>query len=88
MKRCVCFSQVLCLIVVSFSFWGLLGLKPQVTGLWREAAVDCAVEQGHGLPPLEVKVGDRLFSSFRNAHLNVCFAFSPSVLSLELRHIG
>ena len=45
-------------------------LHPQFPGLFREAAVDATIEQGHGLPPLEVKVGDRIWASFRNAHLN------------------
>ncbi|KAF8886703.1 hypothetical protein CPB84DRAFT_1850044 [Gymnopilus junonius] len=45
-------------------------LRPQYTGLWRESAVNTTVDQGPGLPPLEVKKGDRLRASFRNAHLN------------------
>ncbi|KDR73404.1 hypothetical protein GALMADRAFT_142500 [Galerina marginata CBS 339.88] len=45
-------------------------LKPQFEGLWREATVDAVINQGSGLPPLEVKAGDRLRGSFRNAHLN------------------
>ena len=48
-----------------------LGLRPQYVGLWRESAVDTVIDQGPGLPPLEVKKGDRLRASFRNAHLNV-----------------
>ena len=49
-----------------------LGLKPQFPGLWREAVVDATIPQGPGLPPLEIKTGDRIWASFRNAHLNVC----------------
>ncbi|KAG6824328.1 hypothetical protein H0H93_002191, partial [Arthromyces matolae] len=45
-------------------------LKPQYPGLWRDAVTDTIVEQGHGLPAIEVKAGDRIFASFRNAHLN------------------
>jgi len=45
-------------------------LKPQFPGLWREANVDATVPQGPGLPPLEIKTGDRIWASFRNAHLN------------------
>ncbi|KAG6852246.1 hypothetical protein C0991_001607, partial [Blastosporella zonata] len=45
-------------------------LRPQYSGLWREALVDAVVDQGPGLPPLEVKAGDWLRGSFRNAHLN------------------
>jgi hypothetical protein len=45
-------------------------LQPQFEGLWREATVDAVIDQGPGLPPMEVKAGDRLRASFRNAHLN------------------
>ncbi|KAF5372301.1 hypothetical protein D9615_009236 [Tricholomella constricta] len=45
-------------------------LKPQFPGLWREALVDAQIPQGPGLPPVEIKVGDRIRASFRNAHLN------------------
>jgi len=45
-------------------------LKPQFDGLWREATVDAVIDQGPGLPTLAVKAGDRIRSSFRNAHLN------------------
>ncbi|KAG6917742.1 hypothetical protein DXG01_001280 [Tephrocybe rancida] len=45
-------------------------LKPQFPGLWREATVDASIAQGPSLPPLEVKAGDRIWGSFRNAHLN------------------
>ncbi|KAF8993798.1 heme peroxidase [Cyathus striatus] len=37
--------------------------KPQFAGLYRKAT-------GPGLPPVEVKAGDRIWSSFRNAHRN------------------
>jgi linoleate 10R-lipoxygenase len=49
----------------------LAGLRPQFPGLWREAVVDVTVSQGAGLPPVEIKKGDRIWGSFRNAHLNV-----------------
>jgi len=45
-------------------------LNPQVPGLWRSVAVDAQVPQGGTLPPLNVKAGDRIWASFRNAHLN------------------
>ncbi|KAG5636744.1 hypothetical protein H0H81_007002 [Sphagnurus paluster] len=45
-------------------------LKPQFAGLWREAVVDASIPQGPGLPNIEVKAGDRIRASFRNAHLN------------------
>ncbi|KAF8879290.1 heme peroxidase [Infundibulicybe gibba] len=44
--------------------------NPQFTGLWRDAAVDADIPQGNGLPPLSVKAGDRIWASFKNAHLN------------------
>jgi linoleate 10R-lipoxygenase len=49
----------------------ITGLRPQFTGLWREARVDADVPQGPGLPNLKVKAGDRLRGSFKNAHINV-----------------
>lgn len=49
----------------------MLGLNPQFTGLWRDVAEDAQIPQGPGLPPLNVKKGDRLWASFKNAHLNV-----------------
>ncbi|KAG6849385.1 hypothetical protein C0991_011637, partial [Blastosporella zonata] len=45
-------------------------LKPQFSGLWTEAAVDVSISQGSGLLPVDVKAGDRIWASFRNAHLN------------------
>jgi hypothetical protein len=50
----------------------LSSLNPQFTGLWRDVAVDVSIPQGDGLPPLEVKAGDRIWASFKNAHLDVC----------------
>lgn len=48
-----------------------VGLNPQFTGLWRDAVVDAEIPQGPGIPPLHVKSGDRIWASFKNAHLNV-----------------
>ncbi|RDB17409.1 Psi-producing oxygenase A [Hypsizygus marmoreus] len=45
-------------------------LKPPLPGLWREALVNADVPQGPGLPALHIKAGDRIWGSFRNAHLN------------------
>ncbi|KAF8579879.1 heme peroxidase [Ramaria rubella] len=45
-------------------------LNPQFTGLWRNAAVDAEIQQGSGLPSIKIKAGDRIWASFRNAHLN------------------
>jgi hypothetical protein len=56
-------------------------LFPQFPGLYREAAVDATIEQGHGLPPLDVKAGDRLWASFRNAHRNADDFPNPDVVN-------
>ncbi|KAJ7160327.1 heme peroxidase [Mycena filopes] len=45
-------------------------LNPQYTGLWRDVAADASIPQGKGLPPLNVKAGDRIWASFKNAHIN------------------
>ncbi|KAG5723914.1 Psi-producing oxygenase C [Termitomyces sp. T112] len=45
-------------------------LQPQYPGLWREATENTVIDQGSGLPPVELKAGDRIWASFRNAHLN------------------
>ncbi|KAF9500697.1 heme peroxidase [Pleurotus eryngii] len=44
--------------------------NPQFTGLWRDVAVDATIPQGGNLPPIKVKAGDRIWGSFRTAHLN------------------
>ena len=49
-----------------------VGLNPQFTGLWRDVAVDTLIPQGDDLPPLKVQAGDRIWASFKNAHLDVC----------------
>lgn len=51
------------------------GLRPQYPGLWREALVDATVSQGPDLPDMEIKKGDRIRGSFKNAHLNVRGSF-------------
>ncbi|KAJ7704765.1 heme peroxidase [Mycena rosella] len=45
-------------------------LNPQFTGLWRDVAADAVIPQGKGLPPMNVKAGDRIWASFKNAHTN------------------
>ncbi|KAJ7133385.1 heme peroxidase [Mycena epipterygia] len=45
-------------------------LNPQFPGLWRGAAVDAEIPRGDGLPPMKVNAGDKIFASFKNAHLN------------------
>ncbi|KAG5337782.1 hypothetical protein C0989_008907 [Termitomyces sp. Mn162] len=51
-------------------------LQPQYPGLWREATENTVIDQGSGLPPVELKAGDRIWASFRNAHLNVSTVLS------------
>ncbi|KAJ3760774.1 heme peroxidase [Lentinula raphanica] len=45
-------------------------LNPQYTGLYRDAVVDATIPQGPGLEPLNIKAGDRIWASFKNAHRN------------------
>ncbi|KAJ6476780.1 heme peroxidase [Mycena vitilis] len=50
-------------------------LNPQFPGIWRDVFADATIPQGkdvHGeeLPPMNVKAGDRIWASFRNAHIN------------------
>ncbi|KAF4571708.1 hypothetical protein EYR40_008225 [Pleurotus pulmonarius] len=47
-----------------------LRLNPPVPGIWRDVAVDATIPQGGNLPPIKVKAGDRIWGSFRTAHLN------------------
>ena len=54
-----------------------LGLNPQFTGLWRDAVVDASIPRGDDRPPLKVLAGDRIWASFKNAHLNVCSSLQP-----------
>ncbi|KJA20426.1 hypothetical protein HYPSUDRAFT_166972 [Hypholoma sublateritium FD-334 SS-4] len=45
-------------------------LSPQFPGLWRQAVVDATISQGPTLPPVSIKAGDKVWGSFRQAHLN------------------
>ncbi|KAJ7443813.1 heme peroxidase [Mycena latifolia] len=45
-------------------------LNPQFTSILREAAVDAVIPQGNCLTDVQVKAGDRVMGSFKNAHLN------------------
>ena len=65
------------LSLTTISIYLSIGLNPQFTGLWRDAAVDAVIPQGDGLPPLKVEAGDRIWASFKNAHLDVCFVLLP-----------
>ena len=46
-------------------------LNPQFGGLFRVCVQDDVVPQGAGFADMQVKKGDLLFASFKNAHLNV-----------------
>ncbi|KAG6861378.1 hypothetical protein C0995_000784 [Termitomyces sp. Mi166 len=46
------------------------GLQPQYSGVWRGVVKDAVIDQGPGYPSVEVKAGDRIWASLRNAHLN------------------
>lgn len=46
-------------------------LNPQFAGLFRIVVADDVVPQGEGFTPMQVKKGDLLFGSYKNAHLNV-----------------
>jgi len=55
-------------------------LNPQFTGLWRDVSVDASIPQGGGLPAVNVKAGDRIWASFRNADLNPADFPNPTVV--------
>ncbi|TFK37629.1 heme peroxidase [Crucibulum laeve] len=40
----------------------------QPLGVWRDVAKDGIIPQGHGLPDLKVKAGERIFADFGKAH--------------------
>lgn len=61
-------------------------LNPQFGGLFRVCVQDDVVPQGAGFADMQVKKGDLLFASFKNAHLNVRL-LSPYVLSSDHPHI-
>jgi len=44
-------------------------LDPQFTGLWRSVVADATIPLGSG-KSLKVQAGDRIWASFKNAHLN------------------
>jgi len=56
-------------------------LKPQFSGLWREAVVDATIPQGPGLPAIDIKAGDRIWASFKNAHINPLDFPDPKVVN-------
>ncbi|KAJ7028392.1 hypothetical protein C8F04DRAFT_1398916 [Mycena alexandri] len=58
-------------------------LNPQFTGLWRDVAADASIPQGKGLPPMNVKAGDRIWASFKNAHTYQRFHTCPGVTYAE-----
>ena len=47
------------------------GLNPQFTGVFRKVAATASIPIGNGKPNVNVKRGDVVFSSFRNAQMDV-----------------
>ncbi|KAH9481020.1 Psi-producing oxygenase A [Psilocybe cubensis] len=47
-----------------------LRLRPPLDNFWGEVVVDTTIEQGNGLPPLNLSRGDRVRASLLNAQLN------------------
>ncbi|GLB40814.1 putative heme peroxidase [Lyophyllum shimeji] len=45
-------------------------LRPQYTCLWRDAVSDATIDQGPGLPRMQIKAGDRIRGNFKTAHVN------------------
>ncbi|KAJ7803765.1 heme peroxidase [Mycena olivaceomarginata] len=45
-------------------------LNPQFTGLWRDVAADAAIPPRKRITPYERQAGDRIWASFKNAHIN------------------
>jgi linoleate 10R-lipoxygenase len=68
-------------LFINSDAYNAIGLDPQFTGLWREATVETTIVQGKygntDLPNIKVKPGDRIYASFKNAHLNVRTASPP-----------
>ncbi|KAF7326065.1 Heme peroxidase [Mycena kentingensis (nom. inval.)] len=44
-------------------------LNPQFPGAWRDVAADASIPQAGGASSVQVKAGDRIWASFRNAYL-------------------
>ncbi|KAJ7058676.1 heme peroxidase [Mycena amicta] len=55
-------------------------LNPQFTGLWRDVVADASIPQGAGQPAINVKAGDRIWASFRNAHIQPADFPNPTTI--------
>lgn len=44
---------------------------PQAPGIFRDAAQDVVVEEGHGDPPVSIRRGERFFVSLAHANMDV-----------------
>lgn len=51
----------------------------QFAGLLRVAVASDSIPMGEGRPPVQVQPGDIIWSSYRNAHLNVRDDFGVAV---------
>ena len=52
-----------------------LRFDPQAPGIFRDAAQDVIVEEGHGLPSVSIKRGERFFVSLAHANMDVSSHF-------------
>ncbi|KAJ6544684.1 hypothetical protein DFH09DRAFT_1088549, partial [Mycena vulgaris] len=50
------------------------------TGLWRDVVADATIPQGNGSPSMNVKAGDRIWPSFRQAHINPTDFTTPAAV--------
>jgi linoleate 10R-lipoxygenase len=48
-----------------------LRFDPQAPGIFRDAAQDTVVEEGHGHRPVSIKKGERIFVSLAHANMDV-----------------
>ena len=58
-----------------------LRFDPQAPGIFRDAAQDVVVEEGHGRPPVSIKKGERIFVSL--AHANMDVSGRPKTLGIR-----
>ncbi|KAF7321225.1 Heme peroxidase [Mycena chlorophos] len=60
-----------------------LRLSPQRYGIWRECVQDVVVPQGATAVPVQVKAGQRVFTSLANAYLNPTDFPNPTKVDLS-----
>jgi len=57
-----------------------LRFDPQAPGIFRDAAQDTVVEEGHGHRPVSIKKGERIFVSLAHANMDPEAFENPEVL--------